>query len=114
MRGRGFAGFLGFAHGFFESLAIQAVEAIALYDQGGVLVRSLLYAEPVEKGAQTITWDATTDLGKPVAAGSYAAKGTFFTTPPALKYVMKVFSKGSLYQIPSHISAKHFKRPLIS
>ncbi len=69
--------------------------SLALYDKNDVLVRSLLYAQPVDKGPQTALWDATTDLGRAVAAGTYHAKGTFFTEPPSLEYLMKVGKSGS-------------------
>ena len=69
--------------------------SLAIYDAGGVLVRSLLSAQPVEAGRQTTTWDATTDLGLPVTAGTYHARGIFFTEPPSLKYVMKVGKSGN-------------------
>src|SRR5689334_22609926 len=69
--------------------------SLALYDQEGVLTRSLLYAKPVEKGRQSVEWDGTTDLGKPASPGSYLAKGVFFTSPPALKYVMEVGKSGN-------------------
>lgn len=68
--------------------------SLALYDHDGVLVRSLLAAEPVKAGAGTVAWDATTDLGLPVAAGAYTAKGVFFAKPPALSWVMKVGKDG--------------------
>lgn len=69
--------------------------SLALYDRDGVLVRSLLSAEPVAAGAGTVAWDATSDLGNPVAAGDYTAKGVFFTEPPSLSFAMKVGKDGS-------------------
>lgn len=69
--------------------------SLALYDQRGVLVRSLLSAEPVKPGAGRVAWDATTDLGLPVAAGAYTAKGVFFTEEPALSWVMKAGKDGN-------------------
>ncbi len=69
--------------------------SLALYDHDGVLVRSLLSAEPVAAGAGTVTWDATSDLGVPVATGEYTAKGVFFTEPPSLSWVMKVGKSGN-------------------
>ncbi len=68
--------------------------SLALYDSNGVLTRSLLSAEPVEKGACEVEWDGTTDLGLPAKAGAYAARGIFFTEPPALRYVMTVGKSG--------------------
>ena len=69
--------------------------SLALYDANGVLVRSLLSAQAVESGRQMVAWDATTDLGLPVAAGVYHVKGIFFTEPPSLRYVMKVGKSGN-------------------
>lgn len=69
--------------------------SLALYDKSGVLVRSLMYAKPVEKGRQSIEWDGTTDMGKPAAPGAYTAKGVFFTAAPSLKYEMIVGKSGN-------------------
>jgi hypothetical protein len=52
--------------------------SLALYDQDGVLVRSLLYAEPVEKGSRVVPWDGTTDLGLPAKSGDlYCQRASF-------------------------------------
>ena len=48
----------------------KGLVSLAIYDANGVLVRSLLSAQAVEAGRQTVTWDATTDLGLPVKAGT--------------------------------------------
>jgi hypothetical protein len=69
--------------------------SLAVYDANGVLVRSLLSAQAVEAGQQTATWDATTDLGLPVTAGTYQVKGIFFTERPSLQYVMTVGKSGN-------------------
>lgn len=69
--------------------------SMALYDKDGVLVRSLLYAQPVTAGRQTAWWDGSTDLGKPAPAGTYTAKGLFFATPPSLNYQMIVGRSGN-------------------
>lgn len=69
--------------------------SLALYDKSGILVRSLLYAKPVEAGKQSIEWDGTTDMGKPAASGAYTAKGVFFTQSPALNYEMIVGKSGN-------------------
>lgn len=69
--------------------------SLALYDKGGVLVRSLLYAKPVEAGKGSIDWDGTTDMGKPAPTGGYTAKGVFFTESPSLKYEMIVGKSGN-------------------
>ncbi len=69
--------------------------SLALYDQEGVLTRSLLYAEPVEQGARTMEWDGTTDLGKSAAAGTYTARGVFFAEAPRAKFEMIVGKSGN-------------------
>ena len=75
--------------------------SLALYDKSGVLVRSLLYAEPVEKGQHIVQWDGTTDLGLPAQPGAYSARGIFFATPPSLRYVMTVGKSGTpAYRTP--------------
>ena len=72
----------------------QGFASLALYDKNGVLVRSLLYGQPVTKGVNTLNWDATSDLGVPVAPGTYSAKGIFFKTKPSADWVMKVGKSG--------------------
>ncbi len=69
--------------------------SLALYNKEGVLVRSLLYAQPVEPGKQTVLWDGTTDMGLPAAEGNYTTKGVFFTESPSLQYVMTVGKSGN-------------------
>ncbi len=69
--------------------------SLAMYDADGVLVRSLLNAQAVEAGPQTVAWDATTDLGLPVKPVTYQVKGVFFTESLALKYVMTVGKSGN-------------------
>lgn len=69
--------------------------SLALYSKDGVLVRSLLYAQSVNAGPQTVQWDGTTDMGVPAAAGAYTAKGVFFTESPSLQYVMTVGKSGN-------------------
>lgn len=95
---------LASAHGFAapEPLRIpvafdapgRGFASLALYDSDGVLVRSLLSAEPVEKGRRSSDWDGTNNLGLPAKAGSYTARGIFFTEPPSLRYVMTVGKSG--------------------
>ena len=68
--------------------------SLALFDEAGVLVRTLLAAQPVGAGEATVHWDGTTDLGLPARAGRYAAKGVFFPEPPRLEYVMSVGKSG--------------------
>lgn len=69
--------------------------SLALYDKEGVLVRSLLFAQAVEKGQHTVQWDATSDMGLPVPAGTYTPKGAFFTQKPSLEYIMTVGKSGN-------------------
>ncbi len=73
----------------------KGMVSLAVYDADGVLVRTLLNAQAVEAGLQTVAWDATTDLGLPVKAGSYQVKGIFFTASPSLQYVMTVGKSGN-------------------
>ena len=69
--------------------------SLALYDETGVLVRTLLYAQPVGQGSQVVQWDGTDDLGRPVKPGVYTPKGIAFAAPPSLRYVMKVGKSGN-------------------
>lgn len=69
--------------------------SLALYDVGGVLVRTLLYALPVEEGQSSVAWDGTTDLGKPAGPGTYTARGIFFTQAPSLRLQMIVGKSGN-------------------
>ena len=73
----------------------KGLVSLAVYDADGVLVRTLLNAQAVEAGLQTVALDATTDLGLPVKAGSYQVKGIFFTALPSLHYVMTVGKSGN-------------------
>ncbi|MBA3685551.1 MAG: hypothetical protein H0W72_09980, partial [Planctomycetes bacterium] len=69
--------------------------SLALYDDQGVLVRSLLSAAKVAAGPGTVTWDGTDDLGRAVKPGTYRAKGVSFPAAPALKWLMKVGKNGN-------------------
>ena len=69
--------------------------SLALYDPAGTLVRSLLYAQPLAAGRQTVMWDGTTDLGRPATAGVYTVKGVCVTQPASLRYVMTVGKSGN-------------------
>lgn len=69
--------------------------SLALYDKNDVLTRSLLHAEPVDRGVRTVEWDGTTDMGKPAATGAYTAKGVFFTEGPSTKFVMIAGKSGN-------------------
>jgi hypothetical protein len=68
--------------------------SLGVYDGQDTLVRSLAAAKPVEKGPLSFTWDATTDLGLPVAPGAYHVRGAWFPQAPRVKYVMKVGVSG--------------------
>ncbi len=69
--------------------------SLALYNDHGQLVRSLLSARPVKAGKGSIAWDGTSDLGIPQAAGSYSTKGIFFKERPKAEYVMTVGKNGN-------------------
>src|SRR5689334_2508266 len=63
--------------------------SLALCDSNGTMVRSLAYAEPINSD-RTFFWDATDDMGFPVAPARYSTRAVFFTNPPSLKFQMKV------------------------
>src|SRR5688572_5230869 len=69
--------------------------SLALINTNGVLVRNLVYAEPVSTGTRTFFWDGTTDLGLPAGAGIYTTRAVFFTNGPKTDYVMKVGTSGN-------------------
>ena len=69
--------------------------SLALFNDRGQLVRSLLYAKPVKAGSGSVMWDGTSDLGMPQAAGSYSTKAIFFTEGPRAEYVMTVGKNGN-------------------
>ena len=69
--------------------------SMALYNDHGQLVRSLLYAKPVKAGSFSVVWDGTSDLGVPQPAGSYSTKAIFFTEKPKAEYVMTVGKSGN-------------------
>lgn len=69
--------------------------SLALSNEQGQLVRSLLYALPVKTGKGSVTWDGTDDLGRACPPGDYSAKGIFFDTPPTLEYRMTVGRSGN-------------------
>ena len=52
-------------------LAQDAKVSLAVYDQDGVQVRTLLSAEPQAKGRQTVSWDGLDRDGKAVPPGAY-------------------------------------------
>ena len=67
---------------------------MGVYDGRNTLIRSLAAAKPVAKGVLTLGWDATTDLGLPVACGTYHVRGVWFPEGPRVDYVMKVGISG--------------------
>jgi len=69
--------------------------SLALCNEHGQLVRSLLYAKPVKAGKGEVTWDGTSDLGIPQPAGSYSTKAIFFTEKPQSEYVMTIGKSGN-------------------
>lgn len=81
-----------------NSLTFKAPEkgfaSVGVYNDQGELIRNLLYAKPVEAGKQTLSWDATTNLGLPAAPGNYHVRGIWFPQPPKINYLMKVGISG--------------------
>lgn len=69
--------------------------SLAVHNERGQLVRSLLYALPVKAGKGSISWDGTDDLGRVCRPGDYGVKGIFFNAPPSLKYRMTVGRSGN-------------------
>jgi len=69
--------------------------SLALSNDRGQLVRTLLYALPVKAGKSSVAWDGTDDLGRACPPGDYSAKGIFFDAPPSLKYRMTVGRSGN-------------------
>jgi hypothetical protein len=69
--------------------------SLAILDTNGLMVRNLLYAQPVPAGSLRFFWDGTTDMGVPVAPGEYQTRAVLFTNPPSLSYVMKVGTSGN-------------------
>ena len=69
--------------------------SLALYNDRGQLVRSLLSAKSVKAGSGSIAWDGTSDLGIPQPAGSYSTKAIFFKEKPKAEFVMTVGKSGN-------------------
>lgn len=69
--------------------------SLALYNDKGQLVRSLLYAKPVKAGAGSVTWDGTSDLGVLQPAGKYSTKAIFFKDKPKAEFVMSLGKSGN-------------------
>jgi flagellar hook assembly protein FlgD len=68
--------------------------SLGVYDDSGMLIRSLTYASGVDGGKQTLEWDGTTDLGLPAKPGTYAARGVWFAEPLKASFKMKVGVSG--------------------
>ncbi len=69
--------------------------SLALCDDRGHLVRTLLCAKPVPVGNGSATWDGTSDLGIPLPAGTYSTQAIFFRDKPKAEYVMTVGKSGN-------------------
>ncbi len=69
--------------------------SLGVYNNQDTLIRSLACAKPVQAGSLRLGWDATTDLGVPVAPGRYHVRGVFFAHPVHVKYIMKVGESGN-------------------
>ena len=69
--------------------------SLALNNDRGQLVRSLLHARPVKAGNGTVPWEGTSDLGIPQPGGVYSTKAVFFTEKPKAEYVMTVGKNGN-------------------
>lgn len=69
--------------------------SLALFNEQGQLVRSLLYAKKVKAGKGTVTWDGASDLGVPQPAGNYTTKAIFFDKKPSAEYIMSVGKSGN-------------------
>jgi hypothetical protein len=69
--------------------------SLALYNDRGQLVRSLLSAKSVKAGRDAVMWDGTSDLGIPQPAGRYSTKAIFFREKPRAEYVMTVGKSGN-------------------
>jgi len=83
------------------SVPAEGFVSLGVYNADGQLVRSLLSAKPVKEGNGVVTWDGTSDLGVPQAAGSYSSKAIFFREKPKADYVMTVGKSGKPpYRIP--------------
>ena len=68
--------------------------SLGVYDDSGMLIRSLAYAGEVGGGEQTLEWDGTTDLGLPARPGAYSARGVWFAEPLKASFKMKVGVSG--------------------
>ena len=80
--------------------------SLALYDKKGVLVRSLLYAKPVEADRQWVEWDGTTDMQgfwpkkaggtnpRTITSSAESARFEQINEVPGLKMAYKVGAKG--------------------
>ena len=84
------------------SIPDKGLLSLGVYDGRNTLVRSLAAAKPVEKGTLPLTWDATTDLGLPVAPGKYHVRGVWFPHGPRAEYIMKVGVSGNPPYTPAN------------
>jgi len=82
-----------------DSLSFKAPDkgfvSIGVYNDQGELIRNLTHAKPVEAGKQTLSWDATTNLGLPATPGNYQVRGVWFPEKPKINYLMKVGISGN-------------------
>ena len=77
------------------SAPVDGFLSLALYNDRGQLVRSLLSAKSVKAGSGSIAWDGTSDLGIPQPTGTYSTKAIFFKEKPKAEFVMTVGKSGS-------------------
>ena len=68
--------------------------SLGVYDDSGMLVRSVTHAGEVGGGMQKLAWDATTDLGLPAKPGRYGVRGVWFAEPLKADFRMKVGISG--------------------
>lgn len=80
-----------FVAGLSSLLTLRCTAQVKESGAAGARIRRIIAPFP----RNVVTWDATTDMGKPVAPGTYTTKGIFFTTPPTMKYVMEVGKSGN-------------------
>ena len=56
------------------SLPEEGPASVGVYDESGILVRTLFSGEEKEEGELQISWDLLDDAGNPVAAGAYECR----------------------------------------
>ncbi len=69
--------------------------SLGIFNSEGQQIRTIAYAKETKGGKHGFIWDGTTDLGLPVAPGTYTANGIFFIEQPKLEWVMKVAKNGN-------------------